>query len=252
MVGGVLYTTAGFRPNVVAIDAATGETLWTYRLDEGAARRSRAAQRVARRRVLDRRQTGADHPGDARLSARVARREDRPARSGVRQERRRRSVSGFRSAPARRRRHQLDIAGGRREERDRVRRGNGRWNGAALEGKHQGIHPRLRRPLRKTAVDVPHDSAARRVRQRHVAERLVVVHRATRRCGPPSPRTKSSATCTCPSNRRPATSTAAIDPATTCSRAASCAWMPEPANASGTSNSCITTSGITTSRRRRT
>jgi quinoprotein glucose dehydrogenase len=34
MVGGVLYTTAGFRPNVVAIDAATGETLWMYRLDE--------------------------------------------------------------------------------------------------------------------------------------------------------------------------------------------------------------------------
>jgi quinoprotein glucose dehydrogenase len=36
MVGGVLYTTAGIRPNVVAIDGATGETLWMYRLDEGA------------------------------------------------------------------------------------------------------------------------------------------------------------------------------------------------------------------------
>ncbi len=35
MVGGVLYATAGYRPNVVAIDAATGETLWSYRLDEG-------------------------------------------------------------------------------------------------------------------------------------------------------------------------------------------------------------------------
>jgi quinoprotein glucose dehydrogenase len=35
MVGGVLYTVAGFRPNVAAIDAATGETLWTYRIDEG-------------------------------------------------------------------------------------------------------------------------------------------------------------------------------------------------------------------------
>ena len=45
MVGGVLYTTAGFRPNVVAIDGATGETLWRYRLDEGAARRPGAAQR---------------------------------------------------------------------------------------------------------------------------------------------------------------------------------------------------------------
>jgi len=35
MVGGVLYTTAGIRPNVAAIDGATGETLWTYRIDEG-------------------------------------------------------------------------------------------------------------------------------------------------------------------------------------------------------------------------
>ena len=35
MADGVLYTTAGVRRNVVAIDAATGETLWMYRLDEG-------------------------------------------------------------------------------------------------------------------------------------------------------------------------------------------------------------------------
>jgi quinoprotein glucose dehydrogenase len=36
MADGVLYTTAGLRRSVVAIDAATGETLWMYRLDEGA------------------------------------------------------------------------------------------------------------------------------------------------------------------------------------------------------------------------
>ena len=35
MVDGVLYATAGYRRTVVAIDAGTGETLWTYRLDEG-------------------------------------------------------------------------------------------------------------------------------------------------------------------------------------------------------------------------
>src|SRR5262249_40174245 len=35
MVHGVLYTTAGSRRDVAAIDAATGETLWVYRLDEG-------------------------------------------------------------------------------------------------------------------------------------------------------------------------------------------------------------------------
>ena len=35
MIGGVLYTTAGWRRDVVAIDGATGETLWMYRYDEG-------------------------------------------------------------------------------------------------------------------------------------------------------------------------------------------------------------------------
>ena len=35
MADGVLYTTAGIRRTVVAIDAATGETIWMYRLDEG-------------------------------------------------------------------------------------------------------------------------------------------------------------------------------------------------------------------------
>jgi quinoprotein glucose dehydrogenase len=35
MVNGILYTTAGLRRAVVAIDAVTGETLWTFRLREG-------------------------------------------------------------------------------------------------------------------------------------------------------------------------------------------------------------------------
>ncbi|MEO5957563.1 MAG: PQQ-binding-like beta-propeller repeat protein, partial [Opitutaceae bacterium] len=35
MIGGVLYFTAGSRRDAVAVDAATGETLWMYRLDEG-------------------------------------------------------------------------------------------------------------------------------------------------------------------------------------------------------------------------
>jgi quinoprotein glucose dehydrogenase len=35
MIDGVLYATAGTRRNVVAIDPASGETLWMYRLDEG-------------------------------------------------------------------------------------------------------------------------------------------------------------------------------------------------------------------------
>ena len=35
MIGGVLYATAGERRAVVAVDAATGETLWMYRFEEG-------------------------------------------------------------------------------------------------------------------------------------------------------------------------------------------------------------------------
>ena len=34
-VNGVLYTIAGIRRDVVAVDGATGETLWMYRLNEG-------------------------------------------------------------------------------------------------------------------------------------------------------------------------------------------------------------------------
>jgi quinoprotein glucose dehydrogenase len=49
MVGGVLYTTVGMRPGVVAIDGATGETLWFYRVDEG--RRGETAPRNLNRGV---------------------------------------------------------------------------------------------------------------------------------------------------------------------------------------------------------
>ena len=45
MVGGVLYTTAGMRRDVVAIDATTGETLWMFRYDEGS-RGQRAPNRT--------------------------------------------------------------------------------------------------------------------------------------------------------------------------------------------------------------
>jgi quinoprotein glucose dehydrogenase len=45
--GGVLYFTAGTRRDVVAADAATGETLWLYRIDEGE-RGNRAVRTVNR------------------------------------------------------------------------------------------------------------------------------------------------------------------------------------------------------------
>ena len=60
MVGGVLYTTAGSRRAVVALDAATGEQLWMHREDEG--KRGEEAPRQAlgpRPVLLDRRPRGA-------------------------------------------------------------------------------------------------------------------------------------------------------------------------------------------------
>ena len=50
MVDGVLYATAGSRRNAVAIDAATGELLWMYRLDEGE-RGANAIRRMSGRGV---------------------------------------------------------------------------------------------------------------------------------------------------------------------------------------------------------
>ena len=58
MVDGVLYTTAGYRRAVVAIDATTGETLWMYRLDEG--RRGENAPRLNSGRGVSYWKDGAD------------------------------------------------------------------------------------------------------------------------------------------------------------------------------------------------
>src|SRR5215472_11163218 len=49
MVNGILYVTVGVRRDVAAIDAATGETLWMYRYDEGS--RGQVAPRLNHRGV---------------------------------------------------------------------------------------------------------------------------------------------------------------------------------------------------------
>lgn len=61
LVDGVLYVTAGTRRNAVAIDAATGETLWMFRIDEGA--RGEAAPRQQNRGLA----YWTDGKGDARI-----------------------------------------------------------------------------------------------------------------------------------------------------------------------------------------
>ncbi len=60
-VNGVLYCTAGMRRDTVAVDGATGETLWMYRLDEG--ERGNRAVRFNNRGVA----YWTDHQGDERI-----------------------------------------------------------------------------------------------------------------------------------------------------------------------------------------
>jgi len=62
MINGVLYVTAGSRRNVVALDAATGEMIWMYRLDEGE-RGTNAIRRMSGRGVA----YWTDGDGDERI-----------------------------------------------------------------------------------------------------------------------------------------------------------------------------------------
>ena len=110
---------------------------------------------------------------------------------------------------------------GRREGRRHRRRRAPVRRRAARHDEREGLRPRLRRAHRQAAVDLPHHSAARRVRQRHLGEGLVVLHRQHRRVGADLGRRRARASRICRSNCRPATTTAAIVPATACSARAS-------------------------------
>jgi glucose dehydrogenase len=62
MIGGVLYATAGVTRNIVALDAATGETLWLWRPDEGE-RFDNAPRKISGRGVAH----WSDGEGDERI-----------------------------------------------------------------------------------------------------------------------------------------------------------------------------------------
>ena len=103
MANGVLYSTAGSRRAVVALDPETGEELWMHSEREGA--RGAAAPRQLSgpwARLLDRRKRGTNSLRHSRLPARRAQREDRHARARLRHRRHRGSEakhgSGDRSA----------------------------------------------------------------------------------------------------------------------------------------------------------
>ena len=142
--------------------------------------------------------------------------------SELRHARRRRSQAGQRSGDrSRHRRGRPPLRAGRRRQHDHHRRRAPVGRRAARQEQRQGLHPRIRRQERQADVDLPHDSAPGRVRQRHLARRFVVVHRQHRRRGRRCRSTKSWGWRTCRSKRRPATTSAGIGTATTCSAKAS-------------------------------
>ena len=161
---------------------------------------------------------------------------------GVRHQRRRRPEAGQRSAARSDRRATSAWNGApvvAQERRHRRRRASRRLR-AAQQDEREGLHPRLRRPHRQAALDLPHDSAARRIRQRHLAEGLVVVHRTHRRVDAADRRRGAR-------HRLPA----GRDPDRRLLRRASARQQSlrreprrgrsrRPASASGTSSSCIT------------
>ena len=145
----------------------------------GAAAAVRARPDISRQRWR-----GRDLLRHAGLSAHRPRCRDGPAAAWLRGRRHRRPEAEH--GPGHRPR---DRGGGAARRPDR-RRGHDSRRGrapagrqAAVDAQRQGAHPGLRRPHRRPQVDLPHDSRRRRVRQRHLAQRLVALHGQQRGLG---------------------------------------------------------------------
>ena len=209
MVHGVLYTTAGTRRSVVALDAATGELLWAHSEREGA--RAAASPRQLSGRGVAYWTDGSDERDPLRhhrLPAGRPRRQDRRAHPVVRQRRHRRSERrrGVRKGAADRSRGRRDRAarhaGGHQRRRGDGRRRDARGRHAEDPQQHQGTRARLRcrAPAggcgRSTPSRGPASSATRRGRKNPGRST------ATSASGTRSASTKSSASPICRSKRR--------------------------------------------------
>ena len=248
MVNGVLYTTTSLGI-YVAIDPATGRTLWQYdpeiwKLGRppnlGFTHRGTAYWTDGKRRRLI---SGTHDAHLVSIDAETGKPDPSFGTNG--------RVDVIRGPPVRAARAQLrhQLHTGHRQERHHRR--SEHPGPAADEGTAARRHLRLRCADREEALDLPFDSAERRVRVRDAGKADRRSTPAARMSGRCSPSTRSSATSTCRSARRPTTTTAAIGSATTCLPKASSVSTPGPANGSGISRPSITDSGTTTFRRRR-
>ena len=190
MVKGVLYTTAGTRRSVVALDAKTGELIWSHSLREGErAANSRAPAVGTRGLLLDRRpRRRAHHLRDDRLPPGRAQRQDRGGDPLLRRRRHRRPQGRRREGKqradrsrARRNRHPCGA------DRDRGRRDRRLLHARGRDGpdpqQHQGPGARVRRAQRQAAVALQHHSAPGRIRQRDLGEQFLGGERQHRRVG---------------------------------------------------------------------
>ena len=162
MVGGVLYFTAGTRRDAVAVDAATGETLWMYRLDEGARGDRRGAHRQPRAGVLERRQRRRPDPADlARLPVDRAECQERTSAPGFGKDGMIDLTEGLDRAVVKP--GQIGSSSPAIVVRDTVVVGAALLTGTAprIEEERAGLHSRLRRAHRQEAVDLQDHSPGR-------------------------------------------------------------------------------------------
>ena len=135
------------------------------------------------------------------------------------------SCDGLRQPPADRSRHRRDRPALRRRRSPATSSSSAprsaKGSTPRTHNNTKGLVRGVRRADRQAALDVQHDSASRRVRQRHVAERLVGRQRQHRRLEPDQRRRGARPRLPAGRNADLATSTAAIVPATISSPRAS-------------------------------
>ena len=221
---GVLYTTAGTRRSVVALDGRTGELIWSHSYREG----NRAA--IAPRQLSGRGVSyWTDGKGDERilyvttgyrliaLNAKTGAMIPSFGEGGV-VDMKKGTVFG--------KGQQIDLETGEiglhstpTVVKDVIIVGSSFKEGHDGQDpqQHQGPRARLRREDRQDAVAVQHHPEARRVRQRHVGERVVGDQRQHRRVDADHRRRRSRPRLPAGRDADARTSTAAIVRATTCS-----------------------------------
>ena len=228
MVNGTLYFTAGSRRAAVAVDAATGEMKWMHSINEGRTRRGRAAAAVGPRPLVLERRQARSGSSTSRPATSWSRSTPRPASAS-----RASATNGIVDLKL-----ENDQDDGPRQRRDRPARRAGR-----REEHASSSAPRTWRAARRRAGR--NEKGFVRGFDVRTGKRLWIFHTIPRRASSattPGRRTRWTYTgntgvwaqmtvdeelntaSTCRSRCRPATTTAAIGPATRCSARASSRW----------------------------